>query len=261
MSQPPLIRDGRGARIAIVDSGVDPSHPWLAGAALSHYQLVQEGSGWQVVADAGGDVSGHGTACAGILHRMVPAAALVSIKALGADGRCSRAALLAALRHCIRERFHVVNLSLGIAVPRKAALKASDHQPILSLYELADAAYTVGVVLVASGPNVETFRTYPGRAKALIGVGRGSFEDMEALASERGPDYEILAPGTDVLAPALGGGERRWTGTSFACPFVSAHVARIVAARPGLPIEQVKAALHALAAGPRDDAPRHEEAS
>lgn len=247
MSDIPLIRDGRGVRIAIVDSGVEPSHPWLSDAKLAHQRLAQEGSSWKVVDDPGGDVSGHGTACAGILHRMVPAAELVSIRALGADGRCSRAALLSALRHCIRERFAVVNLSLGIAVPRKAALKASDHHPILSLYELADAAYTVGVVLVASGPNVESFRTYPGRAKALIGVGRGHFEEMDQLRSERGPDYEILAPGTDVLAPALGGGERRWTGTSFACPFVSAHVARILAARPGLSIDQVKSALHALA--------------
>ena len=139
-----------------------------------------------------------------------------------------------------------MNLSLGINVPRKSALKVSDHRPILGLYELADVAYTVGVVLVASGPNVETFRTYPARAKSLIGVGRGTFAEWEELRSESGPDYEIVAPGTDVVAPALGGGERKWTGTSFATPFVAAHIARIIAARPGLPVDQVKASLHSL---------------
>jgi subtilisin family serine protease len=238
---------GTGVRVAIIDSGVDATHPWFARAEIGHLRVEPNGETFRVVPDASGDQSGHGTACAGIIHRMVPAAQLVSLRALGPDGRCSRGALIAALAHCIQQRFDVVNLSLGIDVPRKAMLKASDHRTILTLYELADAASTVGVVIVASGPNVEHFRTYPGRFKALLGVGRGDFADHEMLATERTADYELLAPGTNVVAPALGGGERRWTGTSFACPFVSAHVARIRAARPGLPVESVKAALHALA--------------
>lgn len=240
-------------RVALVDSGVDPSHPWLADALLSHRRLEAASTGHAVVADAGGDTSGHGTACAGILHRMAPAAEIVSIRALGPDGRCSRAALIAAIHHAIRERFEVVNLSLGIDMPRQAALRPSDHQTILRLYELADAAYTLGVVLVASGPNVEQLRTYPGRFKALIGVGRGAFDDWEALRSELTQDHEIVAPGTEILAPALGGGERRWTGTSFATPFVAAQIARIRAEHPGLAIDAVRARLHerARAAAPR----------
>ena len=246
----PLLRDGRGVRIAIIDSGVDASHPWLSSASIEHRRLERKGPSWVAVDDEGGrDVSGHGTACAGIVHRMAPAVELVSVRALGPDGRCSRAALIGALHHCIRERIEVVNLSLGIDVSRKSALKVSEQRPILSLYELADAAYTLGVVLVAAGPNIASFRTYPGRAKALIGVGRGVLDEWDELRTERNQDHEIIAPGTDVLAPALGGGERRWTGTSFATPFVSAHVARILAARPGLPIDQVKAALHAIAKG------------
>jgi subtilisin family serine protease len=244
---PNIVRDGRGVRVAVIDSGVEPGHPHFAEAELSHLRMQKTDKGFTVVSYEGGDQSGHGTACAGIIHRMVPAAELVSIQVLGPDGRCSRGALITALHHCIKARFDVVNLSLGIDVPRKAPLKATDHRPILSLYELADAAYTLGVVLVASGPNVSQFRTYPGRFKSLVGVGRGSFEDHEQLQSDRTQDYEILAPGTDIPAPALGGGERKWTGTSFATPFVAAHVARIRAGAPELPIEAVKAALHAMA--------------
>jgi subtilisin family serine protease len=244
----PLARDGAGASVALIDSGVDGSHPWLAAAKLEHVRIEQVGQGFEVIQDGGGDQSGHGTACAGIIHRMAPAARLVSVRALGPDGRCSRDALIAALAHCVRAGYGVVNLSLGIDIPRNAPLRPADHRPILSLYELADAAYTTAVVLVASGPNVPSFRTYPGRFKSLVGVGRASFADWEQLETARTADHEILAPGTDILAPALGGGERRWSGTSFACPFVSAHCARIVAARPGLAIEGVKVALHALAA-------------
>src|SRR5262249_34268987 len=87
-------------------------------------------------------------------------------------------------------------------------------------------AYTAGVVLVAAGPNVEALRTYPARFKSLIGVGRGRFADPEGLRSEITADYEIVAPGEEVLAPALGGGERHWTGTSFACPHVAGPAVR-----------------------------------
>src|SRR5262249_8776310 len=138
--------------------------------------------------------------------------------------------------------------------PRAAPLRPTDYKSIVDLYEVADAAYTAGVVLIAAGPNIASFRTYPGKFKSLIGVGRGFFPDADGLKSELTDDYEILAPGNDVLAPALGGGERRWTGTSFACPHVAAHVARIRAARPNLSIEAVKAALHELA--PRPDGQR-----
>ena len=238
---------GNGVTLAIVDSGVDGSHPWLAHAALTHVQVERRGELWAVAPSQGGDASGHGTACAGIIHRMVPRAAIISVRALDAEGRGSRDALITALRYCVRERFSVVNMSLGIDIPRSAPLRPNDYKSIVELYEIADAAYTAGVVLVASGPNASSFRTYPGRFKSLIGVGRGAFEDNEALASDLTPDYEILAPGTDVLAPALGGGERRWTGTSFACPHVAAHVARIRAARPNLTIEGIKAAIHELA--------------
>ena len=240
-------REARGIRIALIDSGVDGTHPWLAGAALSHHQVERRGELCTVVDGVSGDQAGHGTACAGIIHRMVQGATLHSISVLGPDGRAARDALLAAIRFVVREKFHVVNLSLGIDVPRSSPLRPADHRSVVELYELADAAYTVGVVLVASGSNASDFRTYPGKFKSLIGVGRGAFADTEALVSEMTLDHEILAPGDEVLAPALGGGERRWTGTSFACPHVAAHVARIRAARPELSVEAIKAALHELA--------------
>lgn len=243
----PMSLRATGVRIALIDSGVDTSHPWITSAVIRQVQIERRGEAHVIVPSEPGDRSGHGTACAGIIHRMVPGAEITSVCALSAEGRCSRDSLIAALRFCVRERFSVVNLSLGIDVPRAAPLRPNDYKSILDLYEVADAAYTAQVVLVASGPNVASFRTYPGRFKSLIGVGRGASADPEYLRSELTPDYEIVAPGTDVLAPALGGGERHWTGTSFASPHVAAHVARLRGARPDMTIEAIKAALHDLA--------------
>jgi subtilisin family serine protease len=244
----PLDRQARGTTVAIIDSGIDDSHPWLRAARIRHREVTRRGERFAVEPGESGDLSGHGTACAGIIHRMAPAAEIVSIRALGPEGRCTRDGLIAALRYAVHERFHVVNVSLGIDIPRAAPLRPTDYRSIVDLYEVADDAYTAGVVLIAAGPNIASFRTYPGKFKSLIGVGRGSFADADGLRSEITIDYEILAPGNDVLAPALGGGERRFTGTSFACPHVAAQVARLRAAQPELTIEAIKAALHALAA-------------
>ncbi|UQA59306.1 S8 family peptidase [Polyangium aurulentum] len=245
--------DGAGSaregpvRVALVDSGVDTSHPWLSSARIRSIRVERRGDGYAMLPADPADLSGHGTACAGIVHRLAPFAELTSVCVLGPEGRCSRDGLLAALRFCVHERFDVVNLSLGIDVPKNAPLRPTDYKSIVELYEIADLAYTAGVVLVASGPNASSFRTYPGRFKSLIGVGRAASADPEFLRTEITVDWEILAPGNDVLAPALGGGERRWTGTSFAAPHVTAHVARLRQRRPLLTIQEIKAALHALA--------------
>lgn len=255
---PALDRSGKGVRVAVVDSGVDPEHPWLTGARVTHFAVDRRGETHLIARGEPGDQSGHGTACAGIIHRMAPDAEIISVRAFGPDGRCSREALIAALRFCVKERFGVVNLSLGIDVPRGAPLRPNDYKSIVELYEVADAAYTANVVVVASGPNAASYRTYPGKFKSLVGVGRGAFTDPEALQTEITLDYEILAPGNDVLGPALPAGERHWTGTSFAAPHVTAHVARLLSARPGLTVEGVKSALHAIAAS-RLSAPPHAE--
>ncbi len=244
----PSNRTSKAVQVALVDSGVDVSHPWLASAKIRSLHVFRQGEGFAVRPDEPVDRSGHGTACAGIIHRLAPSAEITSVCVLSAEGRCSREGLLAAVRHCVREGFDVVNLSLGIDMPKGAPLRPTDYKSIVELYEIADLAYTAGVVLVAAGPNATAFRTYPGRFKSLIGVGRAASEDSEFLQTEITMDYEILAPGNDVVAPALGGGERRWTGTSFAAPHVTAHVARLRSERARMSIQEIKAALHALAA-------------
>ncbi len=234
-------------RVAIVDSGVDSAHEAFRDATVRAFAVQPKGPGFTVVPSEPGDASGHGTACAGIVHRLAPFAEIVSVRALGPDGRGSRDALVMALRFCVKERIEIVNLSLGIDLPKNQPIRPTDTKSILDLYELADEAFVSGVVLVAAGPNVATLRTYPGKAKSLIGVGRGAFDDPERLESLLTSEHEIVAAGVDVSAPSAGGGERKWTGTSFACPHVAGHAARIVARSGKADPLWVRAELHRAA--------------
>lgn len=237
----------RPVRVAIVDSGVETTHAAFQGTAIATYNVEPKGPGLTVVPGPSGDGSGHGTACAGIVHKVAPGAELISVRALGPDGRGSREALVAALRFCVREGIQVVNLSLGIDMPKTAPVRPTDARSILDLYEVADEAFCQGVVFVAAGPNAATLRTYPGKAKSLIGVGRGAWGDPERIELSITPEYEIIAAGVDVVAPAIGGGDRKWTGTSFACPHVAAHVARIVERLGTTSVLTIRAELHAHA--------------
>ena len=77
---------GRGVVVAIVDSGVETTHPELVGKVVESVEARVEGT--RVVFDpsVAGDSAGHGTACAGIISRIAPDAKFASIKVLGAGG-------------------------------------------------------------------------------------------------------------------------------------------------------------------------------
>ena len=109
---------GRGVKVAVIDSGIDPRHPKISRVkdgvefAVNSRGKVIRGVGMALV-----DRAGHGTACAGIIHRIAPAAELYSVRvfdeSLCADGR----ALLEALHWAIEYGMDVVNLSLGTTDP------------------------------------------------------------------------------------------------------------------------------------------------
>ena len=74
---------GRGVRVAILDTGVESSHPALEGCVKETHAVVAKGSGLECVPVEGTDPVGHGTACAGIIHAWAPDAEIHSIRVLG----------------------------------------------------------------------------------------------------------------------------------------------------------------------------------
>ena len=130
--------DGAGVTVAVIDSGVEASHPAVGEALVESVRTELRGEDAEVVPDDGTDPVGHGTACAGIIHALAPKATLVSVRVLGADNRGKGLAFAAGLDWAIRRGASVVNLSLS---SRSEALYATFH-------ELADRAYFANCLLV-----------------------------------------------------------------------------------------------------------------
>ena len=225
-------RRGAGVRVAIVDSGVDAAHRVVAGPLERAVAVELDGDRASVEADGVGDVSGHGTACAGIIRALAPACELTSVRVLGADLTGGGEALVAGLRWAIREGHHVVNLSLSTTKARFAE----------ALRDLADEAYFGGCLLVASAHNMPV-DSWPWRFAPVLSVASHGGEDPETFFYNPRPPVEFHARGMDVEVGWAGGTTIRASGNSFATPHMAAMAARVLGAHPGLRPFEVKTAL------------------
>jgi subtilisin family serine protease len=232
--------DGAGVTVAIIDSGVEGDHP-AVGGRLSRSLRIEVGDGFRVVDDPDAvDLVGHGTACAGIIHAIAPAAELVSIRVLGADNRGGGAAFAAALEWAIGQRFGVVNLSLS---SRSESMAGRFH-------ELADAAYFANTLLVCAANNV-IGPSYPSLFAAVMSVAAHDVRDPDVWFYNPDPPVEFGAHGLDVDVAWRSGARIRATGNSFAAPHLAGRAALIRARYPGATPFEVKTLLAATATDPR----------
>ena len=232
---------GRDVTVAIIDSGVEADHPAIGGRLIRSLRVEAGGDRHHVVDDPEpGDLVGHGTACAGIIHAIAPAAALISIRVLGPDNRGAGPAFAAALEWAIGERIGVVNLSLS---SRSEAMAERFH-------ELADAAYFANTLLVAAANNV-IGPSYPSLFAAVVSVAAHDIPDPDVWLYNPTPPVEFGAHGLDVDVAWRGGIRIRATGNSFAAPHLAGRAALIRAAHPDASPFEVKTILAATANDPR----------
>jgi subtilisin len=232
--------DGSGVVVAIVDSGVEASHPAIGDRLVRSVTVEQAGEDAEVAEDPDGvDVVGHGTACAGIVHSLAPGALLVSVRVLGPDNRAKGAAFAAALEWAIDEGAHVVNLSLS---SRNEALAPLFH-------ELADEAYFRNVLLVSAANNIPG-PSYPSLFASVVSVASHDDPDPFVYYYNPAPPVEFGARGLDVDVAWKGGGRIVATGNSFAAPHIAGLAALIRSKHP------VKAILAATSNGARVPAAR-----
>ena len=227
---------GAGVTVCILDSGVEAGHPLVGGVSRAVAISVSDDGDAVAEEDAEGDLSGHGTACAGIVRSFAPECELVSVRVLGAGYTGSGPILLAGLRWAVEQGYDVINMSLS----------TTKSQFVSTLHDLADRAYFDRTILVASAHNMPV-ESYPWRFASVISVGSHEEGDPYACIRTRTRRSSSSRVASTSTFAWVGGGTIRVTGNSFATP----HVAGICALDP----EQAPDA-HALPAQERPQAGR-----
>jgi subtilisin len=228
--------DGAGVTVAIVDSGVEGDHPAVGAALAASVRVELDGEQVRVVPDEPIDVVGHGTACAGIVHSLAPAASLVSVRVLGPDNRAKGPAFAAGLEWAIDHGASIVSLSLS---SRSEAMFGTFH-------DLADRAYFANVLLVCAANNVAV-ASYPSLFAAVVSVAAHDVRDSSVWFYNPRPPVEFGAHGLDVDVAWKDGGRIVATGNSFAAPHLAGFAARIRAAHPTVTPFEIKTILAATA--------------
>jgi subtilisin family serine protease len=237
-------RTGRGVRVAVVDSGIDTEHPDLKGKVKESVEAVTEDGRIEFRPSTSGDQAGHGTACAGIIASIAPDADLYSVKVLGPKASGSGDMFLVGLDYAVKQKFRVINLSLGTT-------KLDFFAP---LHDLLDRAYQSGCVVVSAANNLP-YPSYPSVfSSSVVSVVKRAGGDPFNFGYRYGQVIELVAPGVEVTTTWPGGGYRQLTGNSFACPCVVGIIALMMEAYPNLTPFQVKSILYTIAQRNREKA-------
>lgn len=230
---------GSGIKVAIIDSGIETSHPRLAGIQLVDDLAIRiDGPRLRVVPGEGRDVFGHGTAVAGIFRSLAPEAKIGSIRVLGHDNTSRTAVIQRAAEEALDRGYQILNCSFGCGVPKQ----------VLQYKAWVDEAYLKGTHIVAACNNEDFSREeWPAYFPSVISVNMARTVDENVFYYRCGTLIEFAARGVDVNVLWCGGAEKVVTGSSFAAPRLAALVAKLLSIYPELGPLQTKAILHRLA--------------
>jgi subtilisin family serine protease len=226
---------GRGVRIGILDTGVASDLPHLEGSVAANFEVEMRVETPEIVSyHRGEDVIGHGTANAWLIHHFAPDSTLYNVRVIGRTPRDTSSKLLAGLEFAIGQGWDILNLSLGTEASRSA------------LHELVIEAHRKGILMIAAKDNHPDRMGYPAAFPEVIGVDMEHFDDPFEIRFDPEREIEVEARGIYVEAPRPDGSWHHFTGTSFACPHVTAIAARLREANPRLNHADLKVALAEL---------------
>lgn len=234
-----LTGTGEGVKIAVIDSGIEFSHPKLAGLQVGDsIGLAEEDGRISIVEGAGEDVYGHGTGVAGIIHELAPDATIGSFRVLDARSLSRTNLIYAGVKEAIKRGYHVLNCSFGCRGLAKF---------ILPHKAWADEAWLTGIhVVAACSNNDDSEAEWPSHFSSVISVNIARTES-DHFYHRPGKLVSFSARGENVEVAWLGGGLQCQTGTSFAAPRISAAISRILSVYPKVPPPIMKALLAEIA--------------
>lgn len=252
--------NGKGVKVAVLDTGIDVNHPDLAG--------LIDGTASFVPGEAVTDVNGHGTHVAGTIvgsgaasggdnKGVAPGADLFVGKVLGGvEGYGQDSWIIAGMQWAAETGADVVNMSLGDSYPTDGS------DPMSQTVDALSAQYGTLFVIAAGNSGPESISA-PGAAAAALTVAATDKQDQLANFSSTGPlahsgamKPDIAAPGVDITAARsqemTDGGEglyRTISGTSMATPHVVGAAAILAQQHPDWSGAQLKEHLMSTAKG------------
>ncbi len=235
---------GAGVVVAVLDTGVDVTHPFLAGRVAGGFDMVgddadpmDEGNGVDDDGDGFVDEAfGHGTFVAGLVLQIAPDATILPIRVLDADGRSDVSAVVEGIDFAIEQGADIINLS---------ATFSSNEKPD-SLKDALERAKDADVVVVVAAGNAGVdSKVYPASESSVISVGAFALNDVEQVTefSSHGKWVTVAAPGVGLVSSVPGGGYAEWAGTSMAAPIVAGHAALLVELDPAADRKDIEKAL------------------
>lgn len=211
-----LVDGGESVLIAVLDTGIDDTHPSLRGKIVDRVNFTQSGSG---------DINGHGTHIAGIIASankdgnppsLSYNSKLLDVKVAEDSGFTDAAKIAKGIIWAADHGAAVINMSLVI------------NRDDPSLESAVSYAWGKGCILVAAaGNDFSSKPVYPAAYPAVLSVGASDRNDNPTKWSNRGDWVDVMAPGVDIYSTFLSGGYIYKSGTSVSAALVSGEVALI----------------------------------
>jgi len=238
------ITKGAGVTVAVIDSGVDGTHPDLTGRVVAGYSTIYQRD---LPVMEQNDAHGHGTHVAGIIAGdddrdgivgVAPEATILPVQALGAGGSGDDRTVADGIDYAVRNGATVINLSLGGQV----SPFANGGSVSCAAVERAFAADVVVVVSAGNAGGYGNPLNQPASCKGALSVAAVDETLNRTYFSSYDNTVRISAPGRRIVSSIPSGSELpydQWDGTSMAAPHVAGVAALLRAANPQWNAQQV----------------------
>ena len=231
---------GAGVTIAILDSGVDPTHPDLVANLVAGYNNYDNNTNTA-------DVCGHGTGVAGT-------SSAVSNNGVGVAGIAGQSKIMPVRIAAMTDTgcfgyYSTITSGLTWAADHGAKIANISYGGVVSSASIINAANYFkskgGLVFVSAGNTSSVDNVGP--TSSMVVVSATDEYDNKTSWSTYGPAVTLSAPGANIYTTTNGGGYGGWNGTSFSSPLAAGVAALVMSANPKLTNNEVENILYTTA--------------